>query len=113
MTQTNTAFRDALIKSLRGERGHLPTINAITDINMELASHKQEELPYSIYQLVKHMSYWQDFLLALAKGENPEKPKSVSESWPEHPAPSDEEEWKKTIQHFCDGIDEACHLADT
>ena len=57
MTQTNTAFRDALIKSLRGERGHLPTINAITDINIELASHKQEELPYSIYQLVKHMSY--------------------------------------------------------
>lgn len=49
MTQTNTAFRNALIKSLRGERGHLPTINAITDINMELASHKQEELPYSIY----------------------------------------------------------------
>lgn len=37
----------------------------------------------------------------------------MSESWPEHPAPSDEEEWKKTIQHFCDGIDEACHLADT
>ncbi|MBY0200862.1 DinB family protein [Priestia megaterium] len=113
MTQMNTAFRDALIKSLRGDRGHLPTINAITDINMELASHKQEELPYSIYQLVKHMSYWQDFLLALAKGENPERPKSVSESWPEHPAPVDEEEWKKTIQHFCNGIDEACQLADT
>ena len=52
-------------------------------------------------------------LLALAKGENPERPKSVSESWPEHPAPVDEEEWEKTIQHFCDGIDEACHLAET
>lgn len=113
MTQTNTAFRDALVKSLRGERGHLPTINAITDLTVDLASHTREEIPYSIYQLVKHMSYWQDFLLAFAKGETPERPKSASESWPKEASPADEEEWKVTIQHFCDGIDEACELAET
>lgn len=70
MDQSNKAFSQALVKSLRGERGHLPIKNALSDIDMALAGKRKEELPYSIYQLVKHMTYWQDFLLLSAQGRS-------------------------------------------
>lgn len=113
MEQSNKAFSEALVKSLVGERGHLPIKNALTDIELDLAGKRISELPYSIYQLVKHMTYWQDFLLLAAQSKKTTLPASASESWPEEEAPSSEEEWKQTVQTFLDGIDQACTLAET
>jgi len=113
MDQSNKAFCEALIKSLRGDRGHLPIKNALLDIDMALAGKRREELPYSIYQLVKHMTYWQDFLLLSAQGHKPELPSDVKESWPEEESPASEEEWQEAIQYFLQGIEKACTIAQT
>jgi len=113
MEQSNKAFSDALVKSLRGERGHLPIKNALLDIDAVLAGKRREELPYSIYQLVKHMIYWQDFLLLFTQGEKPTLPTNVKESWPEEECPTSEEEWQQIIQHFLQGIEQACSIAQT
>jgi uncharacterized damage-inducible protein DinB len=113
MEQSNKAFSEALIKSLRGERGHIPIKNALLDIDMALAGKSREELPYSIYQLVKHMTYWQDFLLLAAQGDNPKLPNDVKESWPEEECPKSEEEWQQLIQYFLLGIEQACTIAQT
>lgn len=91
--QSNKAFSETLVKSLRGERGHPPIMNALSDIDVELAGKCRKELPYSIYQLVKHMTYWQDFLLLTAQGKKPALPAHVKESWPEEECPGSEEEW--------------------
>jgi uncharacterized damage-inducible protein DinB len=113
MEQSNKAFSEALIKSLRGERGHLPIKNALLDIDMALAGKRREELPYSIYQLVKHMTYWQNFLLLAAQGDKPALPKDVKESWPEEECPESEEEWQQLVQNFLQGIEQACTIAQT
>jgi uncharacterized damage-inducible protein DinB len=113
MEQSNKSFSDTLIKSLRGERGHLPIKNALLDIDMDLAGKRIEELPYTIFQLVKHMTYWQEFLLLFAQGEKPELPSDVKESWPVEEGPSNEEEWERIIQHFLQGIEQACTIART
>ncbi|MCD7033623.1 DinB family protein [Metabacillus sp. GX 13764] len=113
MEQSNKAFSDALVKSLKGERGHLPIKNALMDINAELAGKSKSELPYSIFQLVKHMIYWQDFLLLMAEGKKPKPPAHVSESWPEEAGPGSEEEWQRTIDSFLQGIELAITMAQT
>ncbi|MED3540584.1 DinB family protein [Bacillus toyonensis] len=113
MEQSNKAFSEALVKSLKGERGHLPIKNALSDIDAVLAGKHREELPYSIYQLVKHMTYWQDFLLLAARDEKPVLSNQVGESWPEEECPSSEEEWKQAIQYFLQGIEQACTIAQT
>jgi hypothetical protein len=82
MEQSNKAFSAALVKSLRGERGHLPIKNALSDIDVALAGKHRVELPYSIYQLVKHMTYWQDFLLLAAQDKKTTLPVHGRESWP-------------------------------
>ncbi|MDM5189582.1 DinB family protein [Bacillus sp. DX4.1] len=109
----NESFARTLVKSLRGERGHIPIKNAIEDIDWELSGKQIENIPYSIYQLLKHMIYWQDFLLLGLQGEKPQLPTDVKESWPvEHMAKS-QEEWEEVIEQFLSGVDTACTIAQT
>lgn len=68
MSESNHAFGQALVKSLVGERGHIPIARALPDLTLELAGYTIEGIPYSIYQLVKHMGYWQDFMLTHLEG---------------------------------------------
>ncbi|WP_054941832.1 DinB family protein [Paenibacillus ihuae] len=113
MSESNSAFGQALVKSLIGERGHIPIARALPDITPELAGQTTEGIPYSIYQLMKHMSYWQDFMLTFLEGGKPQAPGSVMESWPEEQAPGDEAEWQDTVRHLLQGVEKAVAFART
>lgn len=113
MSQSNSAFGQALVKSLIGERGHIPIARALPDITPELASQRMEGIPYSIYQLLKHMSYWQDFMLTFLEGGIPQAPGSVMESWPAEEAPGDEAELQDTVRHLLQGVEKAVAFART
>ncbi|EIT86420.1 hypothetical protein A374_05641 [Fictibacillus macauensis ZFHKF-1] len=110
MTEANQAFSEALVKSLVGERGHLPIARALSDLDEALVGKEIEGVPYTIYQLVWHMNYWQTFLLQYLEGKQPERPKSVTESWPEQKAPTSEE-WQRTLAAFLNGLDQAISYA--
>ncbi|WP_322907002.1 DinB family protein [Paenibacillus sp. SGZ-1009] len=107
------AFARALVQSLVGERGHLPIARALSDIDLQLAGQQVAGLPYTIYQLVSHMRYWQDFMLAHVRGEQPSRPPSVADSWLEHTNAADEASWQVVLDDFLQGIDSACELANT
>ncbi|OAX45823.1 DinB family protein [Paenibacillus sp. AD87] len=113
MSDANQLFGQALVKSLVGERGHIRIARALPDISAELASRKHEHMPYSIYQLVKHMHYWQQFMLEHLEGRKPQLPANVMESWPEDTGPQDEAAWEADIQAFLDGVDRAVTIAET
>ncbi|MDC2864766.1 DinB family protein [Bacillus sp. BP-3] len=101
------------MKSLLGERGHIPIKDAITDIDWELSGKQVENIPYSIYQLVMHMKYWQDFLLRGLHGEKLQLPADIKESWPVENMAENQEEWAEIIKGFLAGIDIACTIAQT
>ncbi|MGG2014417.1 DinB family protein [Bacillus sp. S10(2024)] len=109
----NESFARTLVKSLLGERGHIPIKNAITDIDWELSGKQVENIPYSIYQLVMHMKYWQDFLLRGLHGEKSQLPADIKESWPVENMAENQEEWAEIIKGFLAGIDIACTIAQT
>ncbi|MHA6531665.1 DinB family protein [Paenibacillus sp. BAC0078] len=113
MSEANLAFGQALVKSLVGERGHIPIARALPDITLELAGQRTEGVPYTIYQLVKHMGYWQDFMLTHLEGGKPQMPGSVQESWPDEDAPADEVQLKDAIEHLLQGIEKAVAIAQT
>jgi len=113
MSDANQSFGQALVQSLVGERGHLPIARALPDISVELAGRVHEHMPYTIYQLVKHMHYWQQFMLTHIEGRKPQLPAHVMESWPEETGPQDEESWTADIQAFLAGIDQAVTIAKT
>jgi uncharacterized damage-inducible protein DinB len=113
MSESNRAFGKALVKSLVGERGHLPIARALPDITVELAGKRMEGAPYTIYQLLKHMSYWQNFLLTYLDGGKPQLPSSVAESWPSEGEPGSEDEWQLVIKQFLQGIDKAISYSES
>lgn len=113
MNESNRAFGEALVKSLVGERGHIPITRALSDINAELASTRTTGAPYTIYQLLKHMGYWQEFLLTYLEGGKPELPSHVMDSWPTADRPESEEEWETIVQSFLQGVERACEIART
>ncbi|NQX47865.1 DinB family protein [Paenibacillus tritici] len=113
MSESNHAFAQALVKSLVGERGHIPMARALPDLTLELAGHTVEGIPYTIYQLVKHMGYWQDFMLAHLEGNKPHSPASVQESWPAESAPADESQLQEAIEHLLQGVEKAVAIAQT
>ena len=113
MNESNRAFGEALVKSLVGERGHIPITRALNDITAELAGTTTAGAPYTIYQLLKHMSYWQVFLLTYLEGGKPELPSHVMDSWPTSDCPASEEDWEAIIQSFLQGVDRACEIART
>ncbi|YCI27144.1 DinB family protein [Paenibacillus sp. Z6-24] len=106
-------FARVLVQSLIGERGHLPIAKALSDIDLELSGRTVQGVPYSIYQLVSHMNYWQEYMLAHVRGEQPERPQNVSESWPQESQAIDEITWQQLLDDFLHGIDTACELART
>lgn len=107
------AFARTLVQSLIGERGHLPIAKALSDIDLSLSAEQVEGLPYTIYQLVSHMNYWQDFMLTHVRGEEPAHPVSPQASWPSEPSAPDEASWQQQLDDFLQGIDSACELATT
>ncbi|ETT56201.1 DinB family protein [Paenibacillus sp. FSL P4-0338] len=113
MSESNQAFGQALVKSLVGERGHIPIARALPDLTLELAGYTIEGIPYSIYQLVKHMGYWQDFMLTHLEGGQPQRPTSVQESWPAEKAPSEESQLQEAITHLLEGVEKAVSIAQT
>lgn len=113
MSESNHAFSQALVKALAGERGHIPIARALPDLTPELAGYTIEGIPYSIYQLVKHMAYWQDFMLTHLEGRKPQPPASVQESWPAEKAPADEAQLREAIAHLLEGVEKAVTIAQT
>lgn len=114
MSQTaEQAFARALVQSLIGERGHLPIAKALSDIDLELSGQRIDGLPYTIHQLISHMTYWQDFMLAHVRGEQPQRPPIPAESWPQEDRAADEMAWQQVLDDFLQGIDSACELAQT
>ncbi|KOS04455.1 MULTISPECIES: DinB family protein [Paenibacillus] len=113
MSDANQLFGQALVKSLIGERGHIRVARALPDIDVELAGKKNAEMPYSIYQLLKHMIYWQQFMLEHLEGRKPQLPGNVMESWPEETGPQSEEAWQAVINEFLQGVDQAVQIAET
>ncbi|WP_318628163.1 DinB family protein [Paenibacillus polymyxa] len=113
MSDANQLFGQALVKSLVGERGHIRVARALPDIDVELAGKKHTEMPYSIYQLLKHMIYWQQFMLEHLEGRKPQLPGNVMESWPEETGPQSEEAWQAVINEFLQGVDQAVQIAET
>lgn len=113
MPDANQLFGQALVKSLVGERGHIRIARALPDIDAELAGRVHEAMPYSIYQLVRHMYYWQQFMLGHLEGHKPQLPVNVMESWPKETSPQDEMSWQADIKMFLDGVDRAVAIAET
>lgn len=105
---------DAVLRELVYGRGaHADPVACIEDVPAELATQRVPGYPHSIWQIVGHMNYWMDHDLANIAGEKPLYPEHAIESWPQHPEPAAESQWKAVQQRFIELLARLDALADS
>lgn len=90
--------------ALEGRGSHVPTAAVFDGLDWCLAGRRPEGSPFTIWQLLNHMIYWQDFSLSLLQGVEPPPPPHASDSWPGGAAPESEQVWLEAVAHFQKGL---------
>lgn len=97
-------FRQMLLNGLHGRGSHVNPVQVFEGLNWGLVGEIPDGITHSIWQIVDHMIYWQEFSLALLRNENPQTPDHASNSWTENVCPTDENEWNNAANTFLAGI---------
>lgn len=90
--------------ALEGRGSHVPTATVFDGLDWRLAGRQPAGSPFTIWQLLNHMIYWQDFSLSLLRGVEPEAPPHASDSWPGGAAPESEQAWLNGVARFRAGL---------
>lgn len=99
-----------LQNGLQGKYSHYQTDMLFDGLSWEEAGEKPEGSPHSVWELLFHMNYWQDFILAELHEEKTDSPED-SKSWPSSPSPRDEKEYTEAVTRFLKGLGRATQQA--
>ncbi|MFO7171800.1 MAG: DinB family protein [Bacillota bacterium] len=98
--------------ALEGRGSHVSPTNALDGLDWELAGRRPPGSPHSIWEILQHMIFWQDFFLAWMRGERPAVPATAAASWPDRTAPEGAAEWEGAVARFQKGLAEAMAEAE-
>lgn len=89
-----------MANAVDGFNAHLCPSDVLDGLDPEEAGKTITGIPYTIWQLIKHLNYWQNRFFDVFL-ERPLKPVAASaEGWTAAPAPEDHKELTQEIQHF-------------
>lgn len=91
-------------RALSGKDSHVETGEVFSGLDWRAAGSKPRGAPHSVYQLVEHMSYWQDWAVAWLEGKTPAVPRHASGSWPSEARPAGRREWEEAVSRFRRGL---------
>lgn len=98
---------NAFKRALRGKGTHMEPLKALDGLTPETARMVPREGTHSCWQILYHIVYWQDFMLAAVRGEKVEWPKDNQGSWPTSEMIENNKDWTKLIEKFENGLNEA------
>ena len=96
-------------RALSGKGAHVETGGVFTGLHWKIAETRPDGVPHSVFQLLNHMSYWQDWVVGWLDGEAPPLPRHASGSWPGSPGPASAAEWQRAVRRFRSGLEELNH----
>ncbi len=91
--------------ALSGKGAHVATKNLFAGLGWKVAGTRPEGVPHSIFQLLNHLVYWQDWVVKWLDGENPPIPQHASGGWPGSPGPASAKEWQRGVRGFRSGVE--------
>lgn len=90
--------------ALSGKGAHVATKELFAGLSWKVAGARPEGAPHSLFQLLNHMSYWQDWVVKWLDGGNPTVPKHAAGGWPGSPTPASAQEWQRAVRGFRSGL---------
>jgi uncharacterized damage-inducible protein DinB len=105
---------DTILRELvYGKGAHVDPVACVEDVSAELAARTMAGYPHSIWQIVEHVNYWMDYDFGKVVGESRPYPEKAIESWPEHPNPATDEQWRATSRRFTNLLARLAQLAES
>jgi uncharacterized damage-inducible protein DinB len=93
-------------RALSGKGAHAATAGIFSGLDAKTAGEKPAGLPHSLFEILSHVAFWQDWVVKWCDGEKPRVPKHASGSWPAAAAPCNEAEWSGCVRRFQTGLKE-------
>ena len=113
MTTSSDTLATNRLQALTGRGAHVLVLDALDGMPWESAGHKPGRAPHSVFEIVNHLAYWQDFSLAWLDGEPMATPEHAAESWPGEVSPRSESEWLERVAEFERGFSALEQLIET
>ncbi|MBD3165122.1 hypothetical protein GF324_00830 [bacterium] len=99
---------------LLGSHTHVSVGVVFQGLTYEEAGLSVDNAPYTIWQLLCHMQYWQEKLVKHLRGiEEVSWPERSVYGWVQEKGPTSEEEWSETVVRFLSTMHEAVELIET
>ncbi len=99
-----------LINALKGINAHVDPRNAVEALTIEVAGKEVKNSPYTIWQILKHINFWQGRFISYIKEDLTPPSLSAKEGWAFPASPSSEDELQNEIDKFNSSLDEAMSL---
>ncbi len=112
MKNDRELLQQALSRALCGKDAHVQAIQALEDLDWKDAGAQPKGVPHTIFQLLHHMIYWQNWTIKWLDGEDPELPKHAVLSWPADPGPKNRSIWQKARDDFLTGLEHLMQRSD-
>jgi hypothetical protein len=93
-----------LINAIKGINAHVNPANVLEDLTVEIAGCQVQNSPYTIWQVLKHLNFWQERFIGYIKEENTPPVLQAKEGWSFPLSPQSPEELDKEIQKFNSGL---------
>ncbi len=91
-------------RALSGEGAHADSLRIFEALDWKLAGTRPVGAPHSLFQLLNHIVYWQDWVVKWLDGEKLPVPKHASASWPGKEMPGSRKEWDTAVRAFRNGL---------
>jgi uncharacterized damage-inducible protein DinB len=106
MAIDNTVIRKVLDYALAGKGAHVAAQKIFDGLDWKLAGTRPEGAAHSIFQILNHLTFWQDWVVKWLAGKKPPIPKHASGSWPGGASPSNRKEWEAAVRNFRKGLEQ-------
>jgi uncharacterized damage-inducible protein DinB len=105
MSDNRSVLENIIENAISGRGAHVATKNLFEGLDWKAAGARPEGAPHSIFQLLNHMSYWDDWAVKWLGAKNPTVPKHASGSWPGAVSPANAKDWQRAVRGFRGGLD--------
>lgn len=112
-SKNSKILENTIEHALTGKGAHVGSIGVFDGLDWKLAGLRPAGAPHSLFQLLSHLVFWQDWVAKWLGGETPPVPKHAAGSWPVEPNPASKEDWERTVKVFREGLKALEHGART
>lgn len=97
-------LQEVLVDALSGKQAHVTVERALEGLTWRQSGNKVPQSPHTIWQLLKHLNYWQDRFISRIEGLKVLPAKSSDDGWAFPTAPQNEAEYKQEVGKLLTGI---------